>query len=234
MPPKPRACRARVGAVHVIAPDVLEADLDMEDPAELEFDAGQWISVPFGPKNVRAYSIASTPRSSRRITLSADVEPGGIGSAWFRGLAPGQTVEFKAPFGGFVFQPADPRPPIFVAEEIGVVPIRAILMDLEERGAARAATVVYSGRDPAHMPYHAEFVSRARRDPDFAYHPVVAGDDAAWTGRRGTAAETVRSVVPDAAVIAYVSGGGQMIGEVREVLMARGLDRKSVRWEKFW
>ncbi len=234
MPAKPRACRARVGAVRAIATHVLEADLDMEDPAELEFDAGQWISVPFGPKNVRAYSIASPPRSSRRITLSADVEPGGIGSVWFRRLTPGQTVEFKASFGGFVFQRADPRPPIFVAEEIGVVPIRSILADLEERGAARPTRFVYWARDPAHMPYHAEFASRARRDPEFAYHPVVATGDDRWTGRRGTAAETVASVVTDAGVIAYVCGGGQMIDDVRNVLMGRGLDRKSVKWEKFW
>jgi ferredoxin-NADP reductase len=206
----------------------------MEDPPELPFAAGQWVSVPFGPKNVRAYSIASTPRSPSSVTLCADVAPGGIGSAWFRGLAPGQTVEFKAPFGGFVFQRADPRPPLFVAEEIGVVPIRAILTDLWETGAARVTTFVYWGRDPAHMPYHAEFVSLGRRDPEFAYHPVVASADDEWTGRRATAAEVVTTVAGDARVIAYVSGGGQMINDVREVLMARGLDRKSVKWEKFW
>ncbi len=234
MAAKPAPCRARVSAVRVIGPDVLEADLDMQEPATLDFDAGQWVSVPFGPKDVRAYSIASTPRSPDRITLCADVEPGGLGSAWFRGLAPGQAVEFKAPFGGFVFQRADPRPPIFVAEEIGVVPIRAMLLDLEETGDARATTFVYWGRDPAHLSYHAEFVARARRDRDFAYHPVVAAAPGPWTGRHGTAAEVVGSVAPGAPVIAYVSGGGRMIGEVRDVLMARGLDRKSVRWEKFW
>ena len=221
-------------AVRVVAVDVLEAELDMLEPTELEFDAGQWISVPFGPRNVRAYSIASTPRSPGRITLCADVAPGGVGSAWFRGLAPGQAVEFKAPFGGFVFQRADPRPPIFVAEEIGVVPVRAILTDLRETANVRATTLVYWGRDPAHMPYHAEFMSLAPRAPEFAYHPVVASADADWTGRQGTAAEVVQSVAGDARVIAYVSGGAEMIDEVRQVLMARGLDRKSVRWEKFW
>jgi ferredoxin-NADP reductase len=225
MPSKPRQCRARVRAASVIALDVLEAELDMEDPAELAWDAGQWVSVPFGPKNVRAYSIASTPRSPGRVTLCADVAPAGIGSAWFRSLGPGQAVEFKAPFGGFVFQRADPRRPIFVAEEIGVVPIRAILTDLREAGDARPATLVYWGRAAEHMPYHAEFAAHARRDPEFAYHPVVAPT---------TAAEAVSAAVGDAGVIAYVSGGGQMINAVREVLMARGLDRKSVRWEKFW
>ena len=183
--------------------------------------------MPFGPKNVRAYSIASTPRSSRRITLCADVAPGGIGSAWFRGLAVGQTVEFKAPFGGFVFRRDDPRRPLFVAEEIGIVPIRAMLTDLDETGFALRGTLVYWGRDASWLPYDAEFLELARRRPGFAYHPIVAS--------AGEIKAVVDELVADPRdLVAYVSGGGAMIDAVREVLMAKGLDRKSVRWEKFW
>ena len=58
--------------------------------------------------------------------------------------------------------------------------------------------------------------------------------DPEWDGRQGRAPEVVTGLVKDAGAIAYVSGGGQMINNVRDVLMARGLDRKSVRWEKFW
>ena len=49
----------------------------MEDPPQLAFEAGQWVSIPFGPKRVRAYSIASAPAEAPRITLAADVAPGG-------------------------------------------------------------------------------------------------------------------------------------------------------------
>jgi len=78
MPVRPRECVARVTATRVLTPDVLEADLAMVEPATLAFDAGQWVSVPFGPKTVRAYSIASSPRAPALITLCADVAPGGI------------------------------------------------------------------------------------------------------------------------------------------------------------
>ena len=201
----------------------------MEDPPELVFEAGQWVSVPFGPKNVRAYSIASTPRSSRRITLCADVAPGGIGSAWFRGLAVGQAVEFKAPFGGFVFRRDDERHPLFVAEEIGIVPIRSMLADLAESGIELRATLVYWGRDPSWLPYHDEFLALGRRCPGFAYHPMVVSEGA------GDVGVAVDALVPDTRdLVAYVSGGSAMIDLVRGVLMAKGLDRKSVRWEKFW
>ena len=62
MPTKPVRCRARVAAVRALTADILEADLAMLDPPALEFEAGQWVSVPLGPTLVRAYTIASAPR----------------------------------------------------------------------------------------------------------------------------------------------------------------------------
>jgi hypothetical protein len=35
-------------------------------------------------------------------------------------------------------------------------------------------------------------------------------------------------------LVAYVAGGEATIKRVREALMARGLERKAVKWEKFW
>jgi ferredoxin-NADP reductase len=249
-----RECRARVAGVRALTADVLEADLDMEDPPALAFEAGQWISVPLGPRAVRAYSIASTPLTPHRLTLCADVAPGGIGSRWFRALAPGDPVAFKAPLGGFVLAPADERRPLFVAEEIGIVPIRAILAWLGATGFARPATLVDWARDPAWLVYDAELRALARRVPAFAYHPVVGatGEHPAADWRHaGTAAragagpeaapgpeelaEAVAHRVSDVAgAVAYVAGSGEAINRVRDVLMARGLERKAVRWEKFW
>src|SRR5262245_55212300 len=141
MAEKPRECRARVVAVRTLTAEVREADLAMEDPARLVFDAGQWISIPLGDRRVRAYSIASAPASASRSTLAADVGPGGIGSQWFLGLAPGSPVSFKGPLGGFVASAGDTRRLLFVAEEIGIVPIRAMLTELAEQGFPRPAAL---------------------------------------------------------------------------------------------
>ena len=226
---KPRDGRARVLAVRGLTPEILEADLGMDEPPALAFEAGQWISVPFGPKTVRAYSIASTPASPRVITLCADVSPGGIGSAWFRDLRPGQPVAFKGPLGGFVLHRGDPRRPLFVAEEIGIVPIRAILTELYATGFGRPTALVYWARDPGWLAYDAEFRSLARRYPAFAYHPVTAS-----AGRVSPADVVDRLVAGVEHLVAYVAGGQAMIDQVRQVLMAKGLERKAVKWERFW
>jgi ferredoxin-NADP reductase len=232
MPARPRDCRARVAAVRGLTPEVLEVDLALLDPPALDFEAGQWVSVPFGPKNVRAYSIASTPRTRSTITLSADVAPGGPGSRWFRALTPGVEVAFKGPLGGFVFAPAEPRRPLFVAEEIGIVPIRAILTDLFERGFDRAAELVYWARDPSWLVYDDELRSLAHRHARFAYHPVTAGRPGA--AGEETAAVVERLVGDVSERVAYVAGGEATINRVRVTLMARGLERKAVKWERFW
>jgi phenol/toluene 2-monooxygenase (NADH) P5/A5 len=229
MPATPAACRARVTAVRAPAPAILEADLVLVEPPALEFEAGQWVSVPFGPKTVRAYSIASTPRSPTTITLCADVAPDGLGSRWFRALAPGAEVEFKGPLGGFVLPRSDARRPLFVAEEIGIVPIRSILADLDETGVDRPATLVYQARSEADLVYDDEFRALARRHPGFAYHPGVSAGE-------GARAEALvdRLVTDVTGLVAYVAGGGATIAKVREVLMGKGLERKAVKWEKFW
>jgi ferredoxin-NADP reductase len=229
MPARPAHCRARVTAVRALAPAILEADLALVEPPALAFDAGQWVSVPFGPKLVRAYSIASTPRTPSTITLCADVRPDGLGSRWFRALAPGHEVELKGPLGGFVVARTETRRLLFVAEEIGIVPIRSILADLEETGPARPATLVYQARGAADLVYDDELRGRARRHPGFAYHPIVSA-----AGGADTAALVERLVTDVAGLVAYVAGGEATIASVREVLMARGLERKAVKWERFW
>ena len=220
-----RDCRAVVTATRTLTLDVLEADLRLDEPPALAFAAGQWISVPFGPKTVRAYSIASTPRASSTLTLAADVAPAGQGSAWFRGLAPGAEVRFKGPLGGFVFDRADARRPLFVAEEIGIVPIRAMLRDLDEAGVDRDATLLYWVRDRTWLVYDDDFRALAVRRPGLSYRPVIG---ASLADAVAEAAPTVEGLV------AYVAGGAATINTTRQVLMARGLDRKSVKWEKFY
>jgi ferredoxin-NADP reductase len=227
MADKPRECRARVTAVRALTPDILEADLAMVDPPALDFEAGQWISVPFGPKIVRAYSIASSPRAPGTLTLCADVAPGGVGSRWFRGLTPGAEVGFKGPLGGFVLEPADTRRLLMVAEEIGIVPIRAVLHELAADGFARPAALVHWARDRGWLAYDAELAALALQHARFAYHPVTRAD--------GEAAPIAARLAGDVAgLVAYVAGGEAAIKAVRAALMARGMERKAVKWERFW
>jgi ferredoxin-NADP reductase len=233
--PRARECQAEVTAVRHLNPDVVELDLRMVDPPALSFAAGQWVSVPLGPTAVRAYSMASPPGPGPMLTLSVDVAPGGIGSQWVRALTAGASVRFKGPTGGFVFDRADPRRPVFVAEEIGVVPVRSILLDLAGSGFDRPAALLQWARDPAWLLYEADFRALGRSWPGFTYLPVLRQPPASWRGERGELAEAVDRLVHSVdRLVAYVCGSGETIKRVRQALTAKGMERKSVKWEKFW
>lgn len=235
MAQKPRECRAEVTAVRWLRPEVIEVDLRMVDPPELDFDPGQWISVPFGPKVVRAWTILSTPARKRSITLSVDVAPGGIGSQWLRALEVGDPVQFKGPTGGFVFNRADPRRAVFVAQEIGIVAVRSIVAYLYETGYGRPTILISWGRDPSWLLYDDEFRSLARRYPGFTYVTAVREAPAAWRGETGEVAAAVDRLVHSVdKLVVYVCGGGDAVNAVRDVLVEKGMDRKSIKWEKFW
>ena len=235
MPPRPRECRAEVEAVRALNPDVIEVDLRLVEPATFAFTAGQWVSVPFGPKIVRAYSMASAPGTGERLTLSVDVAPGGLGSQWVRGLKPGDTVTFKGPTGGFVLDRADTRRPVFIAEEIGVVPIRSILLDLYGGGHAGSAALIQWARNPSWLLYEADFRALTRDHKGFSYLPVLREASPGWRGEKGECHEAVDRLVHSVdRTVVYVCGGEGTIKQVRQALVAKGMDRKSVKWEKFW
>jgi NAD(P)H-flavin reductase len=145
----------------------------------------------------------------------------------------GAEVAFKGPLGGFVLDRADPRRLLLVAEEIGIVPIRAILADLDEAGDRRPATLVYWARDPGWLVYDDELRALARRHAGFAYHPV-AGAQAGADGPATAAAVVDRLVTDVTGLVAFVAGGETTITRVRERLLGKGLERKAVKWEKFW
>jgi NAD(P)H-flavin reductase len=221
--------------VRRLNPDVIEVDLRMVEPPALAFAAGQWVSVPFGPKVVRAYSMASPPGAGDVLTLSVDVAPGGLGSQWIRGLKPGDAVQFKGPTGGFVMDRTDARRPVFVAEEIGVVPIRSILFDLYDTGFDRPSALIQWARNPAWLLYEADFRELSRRNPGFSYLPVLREPPPTWRGEKGECHEAVDRLVHSVdRTVVYVCGGEGTIKQVRQALVAKGMDRKSVKWEKFW
>jgi len=233
--PKPREVKAEVAAIRWLTPDVIEVDLRILEPAGWTFQAGQWISVPFGPKLVRAWSMVSSPTRKGELTLAVDVAPGGSGSQWLRALEVGDAVSFKGPTGSFVFNRADPRRALFVAEEIGVVPIRSILQHLYETGYGRPNALISWARDASHLLYDAGFRSLARRQPSFSYLPALHETPAGWRGEKGALPDVVDRLVHSVdRLVVYVCGGGESIRRVREVLAGKGMDRKSVRWEKFW
>ncbi len=233
--PKAPSCRARVAVLRWLDPVILEVDLAMVEPSELVFEAGQWIAIPLGEKVVRPYSMVSSPSERRLIRLCVDVKPGGSGSRYFQELAVGDEVVFQPPLGTLTLIRDSVAPVLMVAEEIGIVPFRSILLAQVEQGFPREMTLYFTAPICAHLLYDAELRALAATHPRFRYRPVLSGPDPGWTGEVGS----VLAVVAGAAGElrgheALLCGGGQLVKAARELCLARGMERKRIRYEKFW
>ena len=233
--PRAPSCRAHVAALRWLAPVVLEVDLAMAEPPELAFEAGQWIAIPLGGKTVRPYSMASPPSEPRVVRLCVDVTPGGSGSRYFLALRVGDAVAFQPPQGTLTLIPGSTAPLLLVAEEIGVAPFRSILLGEAERAFPRATTLYLTAGTRAHLLYDAELRELAARHPGFRYRPMLAAPDPDWPGAVGSlldalARETERLEGHEA----LLCGGGRLVTAARELCLARGMERKRIRYEKFW
>src|SRR2546428_93993 len=97
--------------------------------------------------------------------------------------------------------------------------VRALTPDILEADLAMV--------EPPALAYDAELRGLARQHARFAYHPVTPSD--------GEPAAVADRLVDDVTgLIAYVAGGETTIKAVRAALMAKGMERKAVKWEKFW
>ncbi|MBI2468722.1 MAG: hypothetical protein HYV62_13065 [Candidatus Rokubacteria bacterium] len=224
-----------MAAVRWLDPVLLEVDLAMIEPPELAFDAGQWIAIPLGEKTVRPYSMASPPSERRLIRLCVDVKPGGSGSRYFRDLRVGDEVRFQPPLGTLTLIADSTAPVLMVAEEVGVVPFRSILLAQAEEGFPRPMMLYFTAPTLGHLLYDAEFRALGSRHQQFRYRPILSAPDPGWSGEVGS---VLAAVEREAGELrghdALLCGGGELVRAARELSLARGIERKRIRYEKFW
>jgi len=231
---------ARCTANVLITPRVHEARIELVDPPQFAFKAGQFITVPVAEGVLRSYSIASAPEDPRWLKVAVDVQPGGPGSRFFASLQPGQELKFQGPYGAFVVRDDAHPHLVFVGTGTGIAPLRSMILDLERRGQGhRRMTLFFGVRFADDLMYHDEFLALAAKHPDtFTYIPSLSRPEGSdWPGDTGRVTTVIPRLLPPevaAEATAYLCGSKEMLKEVTEILVGLGMDRKQVKKEQFW
>jgi ferredoxin-NADP reductase len=229
---------ARCGGNVLITPRVHQARIELVDPPEFHFRAGQFITVPVADATLRSYSICSPPDDPKSLYVAVDVQPGGPGSRYFAGLKPGDALKFQGPYGAFVIRDDALPHLLFVGTGTGIAPLRAMIHDLEQRGlGGRPMTLLFGVRFDDDLMYHDEFLGMAARHPDtFTYHPTLSRPDgASWGGLTGRVTAILPRVLTSVEdTTAYLCGSKEMLKEVTEILTGLGMDKKQIKREQFW
>jgi NAD(P)H-flavin reductase len=206
-------------------------------PEPVEFRPGQWLSLhlPVGehPPLVRAYTLAAPPSPSGELVLCLDLVPDGLGSAYLFSLQPGDEVTFQGVLGNFVL-PESEGELLWMARYTGIVPFRAMLLDLLRHPAPRKVTLLYSAERPEDLAYHAELVRAAEERPWLELIATVEEPDEDWAGHTEPVRDLLPNLVGDRADLTpMVCGKREFVRPIRDFFYERGYDRKAVKWENY-
>jgi ferredoxin-NADP reductase len=149
---------AIVTEIQDLAPSVRQ--LTVSFTGEFRFRPGQWVNFRFPEGVSRAYTIASAPQRPEAVQLCVRVGTGKGGESLTR-LEAGAEVAIDGPYGEFLL-PDDPsKGVVLLAGDVGIAPIRSIVLYMIAEGDPRRPIVLYEP-DQRHILYAGDFDPLAR------------------------------------------------------------------------
>lgn len=229
-----RILPVRVAARRLLAPDVLELELEPPPGELLDYLPGQYLDVLLRDGRKRAFSIANAPAADHRLHLHIRRVPGGGFTEWaFDSLREGERLRIEGPLGTFVLREDSERPMLFVAGGTGFAPIKAMIEHLTGNACRRSMTLYWGVRTPADL-YAAELIARWCARDELRFVPVyseAAGDTGA---RSGHVHQAVITDHPDlSAHDVYMSGPPPMIDAARHAFVAAELPADRLFYDSF-
>lgn len=190
-----------------------------------EFDGQRWplgcdiaivLAGPDGRELRRRYTVRSA--TGRRLVIDAVLHGHGPGSDWAAALKPGDQVTFFGPRGEI--EPAEADWLLALTDESGLPAIGALAEALGERPIRVLAEIADSSER----------------------YPLPASADVRWLPRDGRPAGTADLLAealaefnrPDGRGYAYLLGESRVVSQLRDALVALGLDRTAVYAKGYW
>jgi len=149
---------AIVTEIQALAPSVLQLTVSFSEG--FHFQPGQWVNFRFPEGVSRAYTIASAPQRPEAVQLCVRVGAGKGGEA-IRKLEAGAEVTVDGPYGDFLLPDGDGESVVFLAGDVGIAPIRSIVLYMLAEKDPRAIYVLYEP-DQRQILYAADFDPLAR------------------------------------------------------------------------
>lgn len=208
---------AIVTEIEKLAPSVLQLTISFSDKP-MEFKPGQWVNFRFPEGVSRAYTIASAPQRPEALQLCVRVGPGKGGDSLQR-LEAGASVTVDGPYGDFLLPEDDARHVVLIAGDVGIAPIRSIVLHMLATKDPRPITVLYEP-DKRNILYAGDFDPLAR-----------AGQIVHESGQIETLIERKRTIVKDAQVMA--AGFDPFLDRVKQTLEDIGADTSRAVTETF-
>ncbi|MCF7929017.1 MAG: 2Fe-2S iron-sulfur cluster binding domain-containing protein [Spirochaetales bacterium] len=227
--------------------DIKEVYIKLENPAEINFTAGQYGQLEIPPyekikgSTQRAYSMSSPPSDKDHVEFLIRLVPGGIVTTYVHQyMKEGEKIAMVGPFGDFAEQDTQ-SPMICVAGGSGMAPFKSILYDMDEKGPfERDVWYFFGARTKKDLFYLEEMQALEAKQERFHFIPALSEplDEDEWKGEIGLITDVLdkylKEIVPDAdPKEGYLCGSPGMIDACVNVMTANDIGEGDIFYDKF-
>jgi len=203
-----------------------------------EFLPGQFVSLKVNDEGLRrSYSIASLP-GKKSIELVVNVTPMGEGSKYILGLSIGDSVEVMGYFGKFVVTDevvTSQKHLIFVGNGTGIAPLRPMIEDLlKNKSFEGQIHLVWGMRYETDLYWLAELDKIQREYDNFHLSIALSRPVEKWLGVSGHVGDVISGLdIKGAETSAFLCGNPEMITEIKDLLISKGVEEGQILYERF-
>lgn len=223
-PPARKELDTRLRKIVYPAADIAILSLRLALGERAVFQAGQYLRVLFGEGEGRNYSMANPPHKSDSLELHIRIVPGGRFSQHvLGGLAKGDTLRVRLPYGTFTMNTAAARPAICVVTGTGFAPVKSMIEGQIAAGDTRAIHLYWGARTARDL--YAMDLARGWEDRYdwLRFTPVLSEPASDWSGRTGLVHDAILKDHPSLrAHDVFACGNPAMIAAARRDFAARG------------
>lgn len=207
--------RARIVALHTIAPEIYRLVLRPEEP--IAFSPGQFFEIELTPGITRSYSVASEQGALELEFHIRAIAGGRASSVLAEERELGDLVRISGPFGSAIGADQTTGPILAIAASTGHAPVQSILSS----SYGRRLHLVSFARQRDGFYLNSIFTQAAEADTRFTYQAITTGDVARGTSA-SPLAETIQQL--DCSLLSgqvYIAGPPGFVDAAAALVSAR-------------
>lgn len=226
--------------VSALTPTLYELDIEMQEPSQLNFKAGQFLMLNIPPKEgqkrptLRAYSIASDANYKSGFKFIIKMIQNGVGSEYLRAKIPGDRLEFTGPFGKLLFLEPPSKQVLLISTGAGLSQHLSYLLTHGPKYPDVRFRLLLGVWNEQEIFYETELAALKKKVADFEYEYVIDTPSSSWKGLKGFVTEHVaRFDYRTTPTTFYLCGNPAMINSVTERLKSDGVTEQQILAEAF-
>jgi ferredoxin-NADP reductase len=179
---------------------------------------------------LKPYSILNAPSQKGRLDFAIKIVEGGHASECFKDMKVGDTFETKGPFGHFFFKEESSASRFcFIGTGTGIAPFYSMIAEFAPKFPQKHFHLVFGVRKKEGLFLHEEFQALAAKYPNVEYWPTLSREE--WEGRSGRVQTHLREDIQDKEF--YICGLKEMVEDTTEHLIAMGVEREKIHFERY-